>query len=227
VFLGCIAARAAITGGQSVVFWSLEMSRNEIIQRIISNLAKVSLTLLRERNLGDAEWARVNAVFPAISAAPLFINDRPYLKLHDLRADLRRARHRGQPAALGVLDYLQLMTSAGKTENRQLEVAELARGLKLMGKEFDIPVIAASQLNRGPEARADHRPLLGDLRESGAVEQDSDVVILLHRDDAYDRESPRAGEIDLIVAKNRNGATATVTAVFQGHYSRISDMAKG
>jgi replicative DNA helicase len=125
------------------------------------------------------------------------------------------------------VDYLQLMSSPKRTESRQQEVSEMSRSLKLLAKEIDVPVIAISQLNRGPEQRTDKKPLLSDLRESGSIEQDADVVILLHREDAYERESPRAGEADLVVAKHRNGPTATVTVAFQGHYSRFVDMAPG
>jgi replicative DNA helicase len=119
------------------------------------------------------------------------------------------------------------MSSPRRVENRQQEVSEMSRSLKLLAKEIDVPVIAISQLNRGPEQRTDKRPLLSDLRESGSIEQDSDVVILLHREDHYEPESPRAGEADLIVAKHRNGPTTTVTVAFQGHYSRFVDMAPG
>jgi replicative DNA helicase len=124
-----------------------------------------------------------------------------------------------------VVDYLQLMTSGRRVESRQQEVAEFSRSLKLLAKELEVPVVALSQLNRGPEQRTDKRPMLSDLRESGSIEQDSDLVMLLHREDAYERESPRAGEADFIVAKHRNGPTATVTVAFQGHYSRFVDMA--
>jgi replicative DNA helicase len=119
------------------------------------------------------------------------------------------------------------MSSPKRPENRQQEVSEMSRSLKLLAKEIDVPVIAISQLNRGPEQRTDKRPMLSDLRESGSIEQDSDVVILLHREDAYEKESPRAGEADLIIAKHRNGPTAVVTVAFQGHYSRFVDMAPG
>ena len=124
-----------------------------------------------------------------------------------------------------VVDYLQLMSSPKKTESRQQEVAELSRGLKVLAMELGIPVIAVSQLNRGPEGRTDKRPQLSDLRSSGAIEQDADIVVLLHRDDYYDKESPRAGEADFIVAKNRNGPTDTVTVAAQMHLSRFVDMA--
>ena len=125
------------------------------------------------------------------------------------------------------MDYIQLMESGGgRYENRQQEVSKISRGLKLLAKELEVPVIALSQLNRGPEQRTDKKPVISDLRESGAIEQDADMVILLHREDAYEKESPRAGEADLIVAKHRNGPTATITTAFQGHYCRFRDMAQ-
>ena len=144
----------------------------------------------------------------------------------EIRAKCRRLKQR-QDLKLVIVDYLQLMSSPRRIENRQQEVSEMSRSLKLLAKEIDVPVIAISQLNRGPEQRTDKKPMLSDLRESGSIEQDSDMVILLHREDAYERESPRAGEADLIVAKHRNGPTATVTVAFQGHYSRFVDMASG
>src|SRR5690625_3276845 len=126
-----------------------------------------------------------------------------------------------------VLDYLELMSAGKRVESRQQEVAEFSRALKLLAKELDVPVVALSQLNRGPEQRTDKRPQVSDLRESGSIEQDADMVILLCREDVHDKESPRAGEADIIVAKHRNGPTADVTVAFQGHYSRFVDMAPG
>jgi replicative DNA helicase len=147
------------------------------------------------------------------------------MSLMEIRAKCRRLKQR-HDLKLVIIDYLQLMSSSSRrVENRQQEVSEFSRSLKLLAKELEVPVVALSQLNRGPEQRQDKRPLLSDLRESGSIEQDSDVVILLHREDAYERESPRAGEADLIIAKHRNGPTATVTVAFQGHYSRFVDMA--
>jgi replicative DNA helicase len=142
----------------------------------------------------------------------------------EIRAKCRRLKQRSDLKFV-IIDYLQLMSSPKRVENRQQEVSEMSRSLKLLAKEIEVPVIALSQLNRGPEQRTDKKPMLSDLRESGSIEQDADVVILLHREDAYERESPRAGEADLIVAKHRNGPTATVTVAFQGHYSRFVDMA--
>jgi replicative DNA helicase len=160
-----------------------------------------------------------------ISDAPLFIDDSPNMTMMEIRAKARRLKQRND-LKLIVVDYLQLMTSGKRVESRQQEVSEFSRQMKLLAKELEVPVIAISQLNRGPEQRTDKRPQLSDLRESGAIEQDADMVILLHRDDAYERESPRAGEADLIVAKHRNGPTANVVVAFQGHYSRFVDMAQ-
>ena len=142
----------------------------------------------------------------------------------EIRAKARRLKQRFDLKIL-IIDYLQLMSSGKKVESRQVEVSEFSRSLKLLAKELAIPVIAISQLNRGPEQRQDKRPMLSDLRESGSLEQDADMVILLHREDVYERESPRAGEADFILAKHRNGPTGTVTVAFQGHYSRFVDMA--
>jgi replicative DNA helicase len=142
----------------------------------------------------------------------------------EIRAKCRRLKQR-HDLKMVIIDYLQLMSSPKRVENRQQEVSEMSRSLKLLAKELEVPVIALSQLNRGPEQRTDKKPQLSDLRESGSIEQDADMVILLHREDVYERESPRAGEADLIVAKHRNGPTTTVTVAFQGHYSRFVDMA--
>src|SRR5690606_25361215 len=142
----------------------------------------------------------------------------------EIRAKCRRLKQR-HDLRFVIVDYLQLMSSPKRTESRQQEVSEISRALKLLAKELEVPVVAISQLNRGPEQRTDKRPQVSDLRESGSIEQDADVVILLHREDAYERESPRAGEADLIVAKHRNGPTATLTVAFQGHYGRLVEMA--
>jgi replicative DNA helicase len=174
--------------------------------------------------MNDDDWARLARRMSEVADAPLFIDDSPNMNLMEIRAKCRRLKQRNDLKFV-IIDYLQLMSSPKRVENRQQEVSDMSRSLKLLAKELDVPVVALSQLNRGPEQRTDKKPLLSDLRESGSIEQDSDVVILLHREDAYERESPRAGEADLIVAKHRNGPTATVTVAFQGHYSRFVDMA--
>jgi replicative DNA helicase len=192
--------------------------------RILSAEARVPLQAIRTGGLSDDDWRRLGEASGRIAEAPLFIDDSPNLTVAASRAKSRRLKHR-HDLRLSVYDYLQLMPSAGRPENRQVEVSEISRSLKLLAKELEVPIVAMAQLNRGPEQRQDKRPQLSDLRESGSLEQDTDVVILLHREDFYDRESPRAGEADLIVAKHRNGPTATVTVAFQGHYSRFVDMA--
>jgi replicative DNA helicase len=219
-----ICRSASIKAGLTSVLFSLEMSRNEITMRLLSAEARVPLHAMRTGQLGEDDWTRLARRMSEVVDAPLFIDDSPNMSMMEIRSKCRRLKQRND-LRLVVVDYLQLMSSPKRVENRQQEVSELSRSLKLLAKELNVPVVALAQLNRGPELRTDKRPLLADLRESGSIEQDSDVVILLHREDAYERESPRAGEADLIVAKHRNGPTTTVTVAFQGHYSRFMDMA--
>ena len=193
--------------------------------RLLSAEAQIALHHMRSGNMSDNDWQKLAGKMGAVSEAPLFIDDSPNLTMMEIRAKCRRLKQR-HDLRLVVVDYMQLMTSGKKVESRQQEVSEFSRSLKLLAKELDVPVIAVSQLNRGPEQRTDKRPMLSDLRESGSLEQDADMVILLHREDAYERESPRAGEADFIVAKHRNGPTSTITVAFQGHYSRFVDMAQ-
>ena len=219
-----ICRAASIKHGLASVIFSLEMSRNEIVMRLLSAEAQVPLHHMRAGTMSDADWTKLASRMGTVSEAPLFIDDSPNMTLMEIRAKCRRLKQR-HDLRLVVVDYLQLMTSGKRVESRQQEVSEFSRSLKLLAKELEVPVIAISQLNRGAEQRTDKRPLLADLCESGSLEQDADVVVLLHREDAYERESPRAGEADFIVAKHRNGPTATVTVAFQGHYSRFVDMA--
>jgi replicative DNA helicase len=218
------ARSCSVTHNMASAIFSLEMSKVEIVTRLLSAEARVSLHTLRSGQLNDDDWSKLARRMGEISDAPMFVDDTPNMNLMEIRAKARRLKQR-HDLKLVVVDYLQLMSSPKKTESRQQEVAELSRGLKLLAKEIQCPVIAVSQLNRGPEQRTDKRPQLSDLRESGSIEQDADVVILLHRDDYYDKESPRAGEADFIVAKHRNGPTDTVTVAAQLHFSRFVDMA--
>ena len=214
---------ATIRHGQTGAIFSLEMSRSEITMRLLSAEARILLKNLRTGGMTDDDWNRLARKMGEIADAPLFIDDSPNLSMMEIRAKARRLKQRND-LRLIVVDYLQLMSSPKKVESRQQEVAEMSRALKLLAKELEVPVIAVSQLNRGPEQRQDKRPQLADLRESGAIEQDADMVILLHREDFYERESPRAGEADLIVAKHRNGPTGTIVVSSQLHYSRFVDM---
>jgi replicative DNA helicase len=215
---------ASIHNNLASVFFSLEMTRSEITMRLLSAEAKVPLNHIRNGNMTDDDWAKLARKMGEVSSAPMFIDDSPNMTMMEIRAKARRLRQR-HDLRLIVIDYLQLMTSGKKVESRQLEVSEFSRQIKLLAKELEVPVIALSQLNRGPEQRADKRPMVSDLRESGSIEQDADMVVLLHRDDVYEKESTRPGEADLIVAKHRNGPTRDITVAFQGHYSRFVDMA--
>jgi replicative DNA helicase len=219
-----IARSAAIHHGMTSVVFSLEMSKNEIVMRLLSAEARIPLQNMRKGTMREEDWTRLARTMGDISDAPLYIDDSPNMSLMEIRAKCRRLKQR-HDLKLVVIDYLQLMSSGKKVESRQQEVSEFSRALKLLAKELELPVIALSQLNRGPEQRNDKKPQMSDLRESGSIEQDADVVILLHREDVYEKESPRAGEADFIVAKHRNGPTETIVVAFQGHYSRFVDMA--
>jgi replicative DNA helicase len=221
-----IARVAAVHRQMATVIFSLEMGRNEIAMRMFSAEARVPLHAMRTGQLTDEQWAKMSRRMQAITDAPLFIDDSPNMSMMQIRAKCRRLRQQ-HDLRLVIIDYIQLMSSPGRAESRQAEVSGISRSIKLLAKELGVPVVALSQLNRGPEQRSDKRPILSDLRESGSIEQDADLVILLHREDAYERDSPRAGEADFIVAKHRNGPTSTVTVAFQGHYARFVDMASG
>nr|WP_281167649.1 replicative DNA helicase [Nocardioides halotolerans] len=215
---------ASIHNNLTSVFFSLEMTRSEITMRLLSAEAKVPLNHIRNGQLSEDDWTKLARKMGEVSSAPVFIDDSPNMTMMEIRAKARRLKQR-HDLRLVVIDYMQLMTSGKKVESRQLEVSEFSRQIKLLAKELEVPIIALSQLNRGPEQRSDKRPMLSDLRESGSLEQDADMVVLLHREDLYERESTRPGEADLIVAKHRNGPTRDITVAFQGHYSRFVDMA--
>lgn len=219
-------ARAASIGhNQPSIFFSLEMGRAEIAMRLLSAEGSVPLQSMRKGTLDQRDWTTVAATRGRINDAPLYIDDSPNMTLVEIRAKCRRLKQRAG-LRMVIIDYLQLMTSGKRVESRQQEVSEFSRALKLLAKELQVPVIALSQLNRGSEQRQDKKPAISDLRESGSIEQDADMVMLLHRDSVYDKDV-RPGEADLIVAKHRNGPTATIPIAFQGHFSRFTDMAPG
>jgi len=218
------ARSASIKHGMTSAIFSLEMSRTEIAMRLLAAECHVPMNHMRGGLLSDEEWKRIARRMGEVDSAPLFIDDSANMSMMEIRAKCRRLKQR-HDLKLVVIDYLQLMSSGKRVESRQQEVSEFSRNLKLLAKELEVPVVAISQLNRSSEQRADKKPMLSDLRESGAIEQDADVVILIHREDFYDHDQ-RPGEADLIVAKHRNGPTQTVTVSFLGHYSRFADMAK-
>jgi replicative DNA helicase len=219
------ARSASIRHGLTSAIFSLEMARNEIVMRLLSAEAQIPLNHMRSGQMSEADWQKMAKHMSRVSEAPLFIDDSPNLTMMEIRAKCRRLKQR-QELRLVIIDYMQLMSSGRKVESRQQEVSEFSRSMKLLAKELEVPVVAISQLNRGPEQRQDKRPMISDLRESGSIEQDADIVMLLHREDAYERESPRAGEADFMIAKHRNGPTSTIPVAFQGHYSRFVDLAR-
>lgn len=215
---------SAIHNKIPAALFSLEMSRSEIAMRLLSAETGVWLSKMRSGEMTSQDWTAVTGRIAEVSSAPLFIDDSPNMSMMEIRSKCRRLKQQHN-LGMVVLDYLQLMSSGKRVESRQQEVSEFSRSLKLLAKELEVPVIAVAQLNRGPEQRADHRPMLADLRESGSLEQDADVVLLLHRPDYYDSED-RTGEADIIVAKHRNGPTDTIPVVFQGAQSRFANMAR-
>lgn len=218
-----IARNAALVKGNSTIFFSLEMGRAEIAMRLLSAESAISLQSMRKGMLAEKDWSKIAATRGKINDAPLYIDDSPNMTLVEIRAKCRRLAQQTD-LKMVVIDYLQLLTSGKKVESRQQEVSEFSRALKLLAKELGVPVIAISQLNRQTEQSKDKKPELSHLRESGSLEQDADVVVLLHREGVFERDHPRAGEADLILAKQRNGPTGTVVVAFQGQYSRFMNM---
>lgn len=219
----CIARATSMSMQAPVLLASMEMSDDEIMDRLVCSEARVELTRVEKNTLDEADWSRIAAVTGRIAKADLRIDDAFEMTLDYLR-NLVRTLRRGPGCELLVIDYLQLIT-APRAQTREQAVAAVSRGLKALAKEFRIPVVALCQINRESEKRTDKTPMMSDLRESGSLEQDADNVILLHRPEVYGEEN-RTGEIDLIVAKQRSGPKFTATAAFQGHFGRMTDMAK-
>ena len=220
-----IARNTSIKLKMPSLFFSLEMSKAEIAMRLLSAESDIYLHSMRKGKMSHDDWTKMANVRGSISDSPLFIDDSPNLTLAEIRSKARRLT-KELGLQLIVIDYLQLLSSGKKVESRQQEVSEFSRSLKLLAKELEIPVIAIAQLNRGSEEKKDKKPELHHLRESGSLEQDADLVILLHREDIGQKEHPRAGEADIIIAKQRNGPTGTVISLFQGQYSKFVNLQK-
>jgi replicative DNA helicase len=217
-FVTNLARNVSVDAQQPVAMFSLEMSRWEIGMRLLCAEARVPWDLIRNKRVAAEDWSRIAQAADTLHEAPLFIVDSGNVTLVDIRAKARRLAARRQGLGLIIVDYLQLMSHTRRVDNRQQEIAEISRGLKMLAKELSIPVIAVSQLNRDPERRQDKRPQLSDLRESGAIEQDADVVMFIHRDDA---DPAKKGLADLIVAKHRNGPTDTIPLTFLPHLTQF------
>ncbi len=218
-----IATNASLKDNAKVALFSLEMSKEQLVQRIISSTAHVDLQKIISGNLVDDEWIQiVNAMAP-LSKMDIYIDDTAGISMMEMKAKCRRLKIE-KGLDMIVVDYLQLMQMDGRAENRQQEISAISRGLKGLAKEMECPVLAISQLSRAPELRSDHRPILSDLRESGAIEQDADVVMFLYRDEYYDKESEKKSIAELIIAKHRNGPTGQIELVFKQEYTKFLNM---
>jgi replicative DNA helicase len=221
-----IAAHAAVQARVPTLFFSLEMGREELTQRLLSSEARVDSTRIRNGRLESADWSKVSQAIGRLGAAPLYIDDNPHVSIMEIRAKARRLKARESSLGLIIIDYLQLMQSRQSAENRQLEVSGISRGLKILARELKVPVVALSQLSRNLEMRADKRPILADLRESGSLEQDADVVLFLYRDEMYNADTADRGIAEVIVAKHRNGPTGKCQLAFLDHHTRFANMAR-
>ena len=220
-----IAESAALRGKKAVVIFSMEMSASQLAFRLISSVGRIHQQHLRNGDLSEEDWPRVTNAISLLSEAKIFIDDTPGLSPVELRARARRLHREHGGLGLIVIDYLQLMQVPGNKENRATEISEISRSLKGLAKELNVPVIALSQLNRSLEQRADKRPMMSDLRESGAIEQDADVIMFIYRDEYYNKESADKGLAEIIIGKQRNGPTDMVKLTFLGHYTKFENYA--
>lgn len=218
-----IAENAAIGGKHPTAIFSMEMSAEQLSFRMIGSVGRVNQSNLRTGNFSDEDWSRINSAVAMMSSAPLFIDDTGSLTPTEIRARARRLK-REHGLALIVVDYLQLMQIPGTKENRATEISEISRSLKALAKELDVPIIALSQLNRSVEQRTDKKPVMSDLRESGAIEQDADVIAFIYREEVYDQDTPRKGIADIIIAKQRNGPVGDLHLTFLGEYTKFENL---
>ena len=222
-----LASHAAIEGGRPVLVFSLEMAQLEVSQRILCAEARVDSTKVRNGRLTNEDWTKISNAVGRIADAPIYIDDNANINVMDIRAKARRLRSQLGDLGLIIIDYVQLMTGRSGAESRQVEVSEISRSLKILARELETPVVALAQLNRALEQRADKRPMLSDLRESGSLEQDADVVMFLYRDEVYDPESQDRGTAEVIVAKHRNGPVGKVRLAWLDRYTKFANMARG
>lgn len=217
---------AALETNRPVLMFSLEMSQLELTNRILCSEAKVDSKSVRDGSLTEKDWTKISHGVGRLAEAPIFVDDNPNLTIMEIRAKARRLKSRTGDLGMVVVDYLQLMSGRSSAENRQVEISEISRGLKILARELECPVVALSQLSRQLEQRQDKRPMLSDLRESGSIEQDADVVMFIYRDEEYNAESPDQGTAEIIISKHRNGPTGTVRLAFLPHYTRFANMAR-
>jgi replicative DNA helicase len=218
-----IAQYAAVQKHVPVALFNLEMSKDQLVNRMLCSEVMVDSHKMRTGKLDDEDWKKIARALGPLSEAPIYIDDTPGLTVMDIRAKCRRLKLEKR-LGLVVIDYLQLMRGRGRAENRQQEVSEISRSLKILAKELNVPVVTMSQLSRGPESRTDHRPMLSDLRESGAIEQDADIVMFLYRDDYYNPDSDKKNIAEVIIAKHRNGSTGTIYLKWFGQYTKFANL---
>jgi replicative DNA helicase len=223
-----LAEHAAIQSKKAVAVFSMEMPADSLVMRMLSSLGQINQTKLRSGRMEDDDWPRLTSALSLLQDAPLYIDDTPALTVTELRARSRRLKREHGDLGLIVIDYIQLMQgSAGRaSENRATEISEISRSLKALAKELNVPIVALSQLNRSLENRPNKRPIMSDLRESGAIEQDADLIVFIYRDEVYNEESTEKGKAEIIISKQRNGPIGTVNLTFQGEYTRFSNFAR-
>ena len=215
-----IATNAAVQAKVPVVIFNLEMSKSQLVNRILCSEAMVDSNKIRTGKIEEDDWVKLATALGPLSEAPIYIDDTPGITVTEIRAKCRKLKLE-KNIGLIVIDYLQLIQGSGKTSSREQEIAEISRSLKILAKELDVPVIALSQLSRAAEQRADHRPMLSDLRESGAIEQDADIVMFLYRDDYYNPDTEKKNIAEVIMAKHRAGSTGTVELLWLGNYTKF------
>jgi replicative DNA helicase len=221
-----IAANLAVRRSLPVALFTLEMSKSEVTQRLMCSEAKVESQRLRTGKLAADDWPRLTAACDKLAKAPIYVDDSGGITMMEIRSKARRLKSKHPDLALLIVDYLQLMTSGTNPENRVQEVSQISRSLKVLARDLDVPIIALSQLSRAVEQRHDKRPILSDLRESGSLEQDADIVCFIYRDEYYNpEESDQQGLAEVIVAKHRNGPTDTVKLSFLRRYAKFADLA--
>ena len=221
----CMAANLAVRHETPVAVFTLEMSKSEVTQRLMCSEAKVESQRLRTGKLAPDDWPRLTAACDKLAKAPIYVDDTGSINMMEIRSKARRLKSRHADLGLIIVDYLQLMSSAGNFENRVQEVSQISRSLKILARDLDVPIIALSQLSRAVEQRTDKRPILSDLRESGSIEQDADLVAFIYRDEYYNEESEHQGLAEVILAKHRNGPTDTVKLSFLKRYAKFADLA--
>ena len=221
----CVAANLAVRASTPVALFTLEMSKSEVTQRLMCSEAKVESQRLRTGKLAAEDWPRLTAACDKLAKAPIYVDDTGSITMMEIRAKARRLKTQEPTLGLIIVDYLQLMTSGASVENRVQEVSQISRQLKVLARDLDVPVLAMSQLSRAVEQRHDKRPILSDLRESGAIEQDADLVFFIYRDEYYNEESDQQGLAEVICAKHRNGPTGAEKLSFPKRYAKFADLA--